>query len=129
MLNKVILIGRLTKDPELKSTSNGVSVLSFAVACQRNYKQDGEYKSDFINCVAYRNTAEFISNYFKNGNMIAVEGSIQNRTWEKDGQKRTATEIIVESVSFCGEKKEADSLPELPEEIEEAQTSDDDLPF
>lgn len=132
MLNKAILIGRLTKDPELKSTGGGTSVLSFTLAVKRNYKSiDNTYATDFVNCVAYRQTAEFISNYFKKGNMIAIEGRLQTRSWESDGKKRTVTEIAVESVTFCGEKKDTESLPELPEGFgeDDGRTPDDDLPF
>ena len=89
MLNKVILMGRLTRDPELKSTPQGVSTCSFSIAVDRNFVRQGEErKADFINCVAWRQTAEFIPRYFKKGNMVALEGSIQTHSWDDDGKKR-----------------------------------------
>ncbi|MEG1448133.1 MAG: single-stranded DNA-binding protein [Oscillospiraceae bacterium] len=101
MINKVILVGRLTSDPEVKQTQSGLAVVSFAVACNRQYEQNGERKADFINCVAWRKTAEFIGKYFKKGNSIGIEGSIQTRKYQdKDGNKRIAVEVLVEKVSF-----------------------------
>lgn len=135
MLNKAILIGRITKEPELKSTPQGTSVLSFNIACQRNFKQDGEYKSDFINCVAWREKAEFISKYFGKGDLISVDGMIQTRSYESDGKKVYVTEVIAHEVGFVESKKEkeeaTETLPELPEEFGDVdgRTSDDDLPF
>lgn len=128
MLNKVILMGRLTRDPELKSTPQGVSTCSFSIAVDRNFVRQGEErKADFINCVAWRQTAEFIPRYFKKGNMIALEGSIQTRSWDDDGKKRYATEVIVSQVYFAESKKEDGStlpMPEIP-----PMGQDDDLPF
>lgn len=106
-MNKVILMGRLTRDPELKETPNGVSVCSFTIAVNRRYKNaEGNYDADFVNCVAWRQTGEFVSKYFAKGQMIAVAGSLQTRTYEKDGQKRYVTEVLVDEVNFCGEKAE-----------------------
>ena len=101
-------MGRLTKDPELKSTPSGVSVCSFTVACDRRYQKEGEERqADFINCVAWRNTAEFISKYFPKGTRIALEGSIQTRSWDdNDGNKRYATEVVVEHAEFAQSKGE-----------------------
>lgn len=108
MLNTAILMGRLTADPELKTTQNGVSVTSFCVAVDRRYQKDGEKQTDFINVVAWRQTADFVSRYFHKGSMIAVQGSIQTRNYEdKNGNKRTAVEIVADNVSFCGSKAEA----------------------
>lgn len=105
-LNKVILIGNLTKDPEIKQTQSGVSVCSFSIGVQRRFKEDGEYKSDFINIVAWRQTAEFIGKFFKKGNPICVVGSLQVREWkDKDGAKRYATEVIADEASFIGKKE------------------------
>ncbi len=108
MLNTAILMGRLTADPELKTTQNGVSVTSFCVAVDRRFQRQGEEKqTDFINVVAWRQTAEFVSRYFHKGSMIAVQGSIQTRNYEdKNGNKRTAVEIVADNVSFCGSKAE-----------------------
>ena len=107
MLNTVILMGRMTADPELKKTPSGVSVTAFTVAVNRSYvKQGEERQSDFIECVAWRNTAEFISKYFRKGQMIAVQGSILTRSYEdKQGNKRKAVEVLVDKADFCGEKK------------------------
>lgn len=107
MLNCAIIMGRLTSDPELRTTTSGLSVTSFTVAVDRNYKSGEERQTDFINCVAWRGTADFVSTYFKKGQMIAVQGSIQTRNYEdKNGNKRTAVEIVADNVSFCGSKNE-----------------------
>lgn len=115
MLNKVILLGRLTADPELRSTQNGTSVTQFTLAVDRNYQKE---QTDFINCVAWKKIAEFISRNFSKGRMIAVEGSLQTRNYEdKQGNKRTATEVIVSNASFTGEPKqnsETDDFTETP---------------
>lgn len=109
MYNKVILMGRITKDLELKTTPSGVAVLSFSLAVERSYAAKGEERqTDFINCVAWRNTAEFISRFFSKGAMILVEGELQTRSYQdKDGNNRTVTEVIVSSSSFTGEKKQS----------------------
>ena len=111
MLNTAILMGRLTADPELKTTQNGVSVTSFCVAVDRRFQRQGEEKqTDFINVVAWRQTADFVSRYFHKGSMIAVQGSIQTRNYEdKNGNKRTAVEIVADNVSFCGSKAESEA--------------------
>lgn len=106
MLNKIIIMGRLTAAPELKKTQSDLSVCSFMLAVDRSFKREGEERqADFIPCVAWRGTAEFICKYFGKGNLIAVTGSMQSRNYEtKDGQKRTAYEVLVEEASFTGEK-------------------------
>lgn len=125
MLNKVILMGRLTRDPELRSTPQGVSTCSFSLAVERNFKNGEERKTDFINCVAWRQTAEFVSKYFKKGNMVALEGSIQTRSWDDDGKKRYATDVVVGQVYFAESKKDGTSpMSEVP-----PMGEDDDLPF
>ena len=110
MINTVALTGRLTADPELKHTSNGIAVVSFCVAVNRRFK---DQQADFINCVAWRQTAEFICKYFVKGQMIGLEGSIQTRNYtDQDGNKRNATEVLVENASFCESKKsESNSRP------------------
>lgn len=108
MLNRIILMGRLVADPELRQTPNGVSVASFRIAVDRNYqsKNATEKQTDFISCVAWRQTGEFISRYFAKGRMIAVEGSLQTRSYEdKTGAKRTAYDVVVDQAYF------ADSRP------------------
>jgi len=107
MLNVAIIMGRLTAAPELRTTASGLSVTSFSVAVDRSYKAGEERQTDFINVVAWRQTAEFVSRYFQKGSMIAVRGRIQQRNYEdKNGNKRTAFEIVAEEVSFCGSKAE-----------------------
>ena len=105
-LNSVTLMGRLTTDPELKTTQSGVSVTSFCVAVDRKYQPQGqEKKTDFIDIVAWRNTADFICKYFKKGSMIGIEGEIQTRTYtDQDGKNRKVTEILANNVSFCESK-------------------------
>ena len=108
MLNCVAIMGRFTADPELRQTTEGTSVTSFTVAVDRGYiKQGEERQADFISCVAWRQTAEFICKYFHKGEMIAIDGRLQTRNWEdKNGCKRKETEIIVTNASFCGSKSE-----------------------
>lgn len=128
MTNVSVLMGRLTKDPELKTTANGYSVCSFSLAVDRPYKRDGEYETDFINMVAWRSTAEFIAKYFKKGDMMSVVGSIQTRQYEdRDGHNRTAFEVVVNEASFCGSKQST----EKPKPAQKAsqEVLDDELPF
>ena len=108
MLNVAAIMGRLTSEPELRTTGNGISVCSVTVAVDRNYQRQGqERETDFINVVAWRQTAEFVTRYFRKGQMIAVQGSIQVRGYEdRNGNKRTAVEIVADTVSFCGSKAE-----------------------
>ena len=102
MLNCAVIMGRLVADPELRTTPNGISVTSFCVAVDRSFVKAGEErKADFINVVAWRQTADFVTRYFHKGSMIAVQGSIQTRSYEdKNGNKRTAVEIVADNVSF-----------------------------
>lgn len=113
MLNRVILMGRLTADPELKQTPNGISVVSFSLAVDRNYAGKGtERQTDFINCVAWRQTAEFISRYFAKGRMMAVEGSLQVRNYvDKNENKRQAVEVVVDNAYFADSKPAGTSSP------------------
>lgn len=111
MLNHIIIMGRLTRDPELRRTGSGLAVASFSVAVDRDWpnKETGEKETDFINCVAWRQTGEFVSKYFTKGSMIVVSGRLQIRNWtDKDGNKRTTAEIVADSVYF-GESKKKDS--------------------
>lgn len=128
MMNCTVIMGRLTADPELKTTQGGVSVTSFSVAVDRNYVRPGEErKADFINVVAWRQTADFVTRYFRKGSMIAVQGSIQTRSYEdKNGVKRTAVEIVAENVSFCGFKQEGNNNAT---EIEKAETSQNTIKY
>ena len=108
MINSVVLMGRLTYEPELKSSQSGISVIRFQMAVDRNYQPQGQDRqADFIDVVAWRQTAEFISRYFHKGSMIAVEGSIQtNNFTDRDGNKRKSVEVVANKVSFCGSKAE-----------------------
>lgn len=105
MLNHITIMGRLVRDPELRRTSSGVSVASFTVAVDRDYVADGQRKTDFIDCVAWRQVGEFVSRYFAKGGMIVVEGRLELRDWtDKEGNKRTSAEINVDNAYF-GEGK------------------------
>ena len=126
MLNKIVLMGRLTRDPELRRTQSGTAVASFTLAVDRDYKpQDGERETDFIDIVAWRGTGEFVSKYFTKGRMAVVEGRLQVRDWkDKDGAKRRSTEVIADNVYFGDSKRSESDTPaepsgefqELPEE-------------
>jgi single-strand DNA-binding protein len=107
MLNHVVIMGRMVRDPELRQLDNGTSVTSFSVAVERNYvdKTTNERQADFLNVVAWRQTADFVCKYFHQGDMIALEGSLQSRKYtDKDGNNRIAIEIVTSNVSFCGGK-------------------------
>ena len=143
MINKAILMGRLTRDPELRHTGAGTPVCSFSIAIDNGYGENRQ--TDFINCVAWNKTAEFISNYFSKGKMIIVIGRLSTRTWEgQDGKKNYSTEVVVNEVSFGESKRSQDdnssygsaapaapAFPSAP--ADEAFTplldTDDDLPF
>ena len=141
MFNLVVLTGRLTADPELKTTQSGLSVTSFSVAVNRPYRTGEEQQTDFINVVAWRKTAEFIAKYFKKGNMIGIEGSIQTRKYtDKNGNNRTAFEVVVNNAQFVESKRDsaASQGSEQPASFSNAgaddfsdlsDVSDDDLPF
>ncbi len=114
-MNKAILVGRLTKDPELKTTGSGVSVCSFTIAINRRFKNaEGNYDADFINCVAWRQQAEFLSRYFAKGRMVGVVGSIQTRNYEKDGQRVYVTEVVAEEINFVDSKSQNDGASAAP---------------
>lgn len=129
-MNVAVLMGRLTADPELKHTPNGVAVVSFCVAVNRRTK---DQQADFIDVVAWRGTAEFVCKYFRKGQMIAVKGSIQTRNYtDRDGNKRSATEVLAKNAEFCESKKEPQPVgnsdrSEISDEYEEILGGD--LPF
>lgn len=154
MLNVAVLMGRFVADPELRHTPNGVSVTSFTLAVDRSYVKAGsERQTDFIDVVAWRNTADFVCKYFRKGQLAAVQGSIQTRTYtDKDGNKRKAFEIIADNVHFAEPKRESGSMGSYQPRTENAEAeqvrqqpapaytngdtgdfeeipSDDDLPF
>lgn len=105
-MNKVNLIGRITRTPELKTTSNDINYCNFTIAVNRRFKNaEGNYEADFINCVAWRNQADLICKHFDKGSQIGIVGTIQTRTYDKDdGTKAYVTEVVVEEVHFCGSK-------------------------
>ena len=107
MLNKVVIMGRFTKDPELRRTGSGTAVTSFSLACDRDFKsQSGEKETDFIEVVAWKNTAEFVSKYFSKGRMAVVEGRLQIRDWtDKSGNKRVTAEVVADNVYFADSKR------------------------
>ncbi len=108
MINRVILMGRLVSDPELKTTASGISVTTFRIAVDRSYVKNGEErKADFFDVVCWRNTAEFVCRYFGKGSLIAVEGQLQSRTYQaKDGTNRYVVEVVADNVSFTGERRD-----------------------
>lgn len=130
MINNVVLMGRITATPELKTTTSGTEVCSFSVAVERNYAKKGdERETDFINIVTWRGTAKFVSTYFQKGDMIAVQGEIQTRKYEdKNGNKRTAFEVVAQNVSFCGGKKqESNENKGVLTDFEELKNEDSEI--
>lgn len=115
MINRVILVGRITKDPELRYTPNGIATVSFTIACDRQYQsQNGERQADFINCVAWRNQAEFLSRYVHKGYMIGAEGRIQTRTYtDQNNQTRYITEVVCDSVQNL-QPRDPNQAPQAP---------------
>lgn len=145
MLNHIVIMGRLTRDPELRRTGSGLAVAGFTVAVDRDFanKDSGERETDFIDCVAWRSTGEFVSKYFSKGSMAVVSGRLQIRTWEdKNGNKRRTAEIVADSVYFGGSKRsdqqQADAssnsqgysapVPQMAG-FEELDDDDEQLPF
>ena len=136
-MNKVILVGNLTKDVEYQTTASGVSVCRFTVAVNRKFKNEsGEYDSDFINCVAWRNTADFISKYAHKGNKVGVSGSIQTRSYDaQDGTKKYVTEVIADDVELYTPKSENANKPQTEASVKQETfqkfepIDDAELPF
>lgn len=139
MLNSVCLMGRLVADPELRQTPSGVSVCSFRIAVDRTYQPKGQEKqTDFINIVTWRSTAEFVSRYFRKGQLVAVQGSIQTSQYtDRDGNKRTAFDVVADNVFFAEKKAESDETkqgagyrhgPDIQGDFEEI-VGNDELPF
>ena len=136
MLNRIIVMGRMTRDPELRRTGSGTAVTSFSLAVDRDFEsQSGEKETDFIDVVAWRNTAEFVSKYFSKGRMAVVEGRLQLRDWtDKDGNKRRTAEIVADSVYFGDSKRDGgDTVQSEPQSEPQSGFSevedDGDLPF
>lgn len=137
-MNRAILMGRLTKDPEIKQTQGGTAYVRFTIAVNRRFAKEGQQEADFISCVAWSKTAEFISKYFHKGNMIAVIGSIQTGGYEKDGSTVYTTDVAVNEAYFTGEKLKdntSGSMPTLPpsgdfDDFPDVPPDyDEDLPF
>lgn len=148
MLNRIILMGRLTRDPELRHTQSGTAVASFSLAVDRDFKSrdSGEKTTDFIDVVAWRNTAEFVSKYFAKGRMAVVEGRLQIRDWtDRDGGKRRSAEVVADNVYFGDSKRDGESggsfsrpaapapvdygIPVGADQFAELADDDGDLPF
>lgn len=138
MLNKVLITGRLTAKPELKTTTSGVSVTSFSLAVQRNFKNgNGEYDTDFLNFVAWRNQAEFITRFFDKGQLITVVGSLTSRRYEdSNGNKRTAFEVVVDEAMFTESKGDKSTTPSFTppttvggNNMEFEEITDEEVPF
>ena len=133
MINRVILVGRLTKDPVLRKTGTGASVTSFTVACDRRSKQEGQPTADFINCVAWNKVADNTAKYTHKGSLIGVEGRLQTRSYDgKDGKKVFITEVLVESVQFLDTKSNTQQTEtdwNQQEQSDELVIDPDDLPF
>lgn len=137
MLNKIVLMGRLTRDPELRRTNSGTAVASFAIAVDRDFKgQGGEKETDFVDIVAWRNTAEFVSKYFSKGRMAVVEGRLQIRDWtDKEGNKRRSAEVVADNVYFGDSKKDGDATgvsytgADTSGEFKELDENGEELPF
>lgn len=150
MINRVVLIGRLTKDSVLRKTANGASVVSFTVACNRHFKQEGQPQADFINTVVWNKTADSVAKYTRKGSLVGVEGRIQTRSYDdKDGKRVYVTEVVADNVCFLdsrntgslnsayvtGQKSSTDtsnSFPSFSSDFTSAATldiSNDDLPF
>ena len=135
MLNNIILQGRLTRDPEMQATANGVSRSTFALACEQDYKNpNGERDTDFFDVVAWRNTADFVQRYFTKGQMIVVRGRLQTQQWTaQDGSKRKTVQIVAENVYFCGKENsntsQAEEQPAAVEETAFTPVETEELPF
>lgn len=145
MINAVVLMGRLVRDPEIRTTTSGKSVCSFSLAVERDFQRSEEKMADYFDCVAWGNTAEFVGKYFHKGRMIALQGRLQARTYkDREGNNRKVVEVIADKVSFTGEKAESTGSREAPKETKEppaayesgslsegfeALSDDEDLPF
>lgn len=125
MFNLVVLTGRLTADPELKTTQSGISVTSFSIAVDRRYRAGEEKQTDFINIVAWRQSAEFVAKHFRKGNMIGIEGSIQTRKYtDKNGNNKVAFEVIANNVQFVDKKSDSSETPSGAQEFSNVGSDD-----
>lgn len=129
MLNTVILMGRLTRDPELRQTPQGISVTQFSLAVDRNYGKTEEKQTDFINITAWRSTADFVAKYFTKGQLVAIRGRLQTRQWQdQTGQKRYVTDVVADEVFFAESKGKPEQTDENPI-MEGFSVSDENVPF
>lgn len=138
-MNRVILMGRLTRDPQMRTTPQGTSVATFDIAVNRQFAKEGQQQADFIACVAWQKTGEFINRYFAKGKMIAVEGRLQSRSWQSnDGKTHVSYEVVVDQAHFCGGKNEDATAPNAEPDTSYVEngftdltdeSSEDDLPF
>lgn len=132
MINSVVIVGRLTADPEMRSAESGTSVATFTVAVDRDFKKGEEKQADFIKCVSFKETAEFITKYFYKGNKIGIQGKLQSRSYlDKQGTKRTVTEVLVNKAYFMesATRTETSMVPAQGSGMEALPDPDDDLPF
>ena len=131
MLNKIVVMGRIVNDLELKQTGGGINTCSFNIACDRDFKnKDGQKETDFIPVVTWRHTAEFVCRYMGKGRMVVAEGRLQIRQWEKDGQKHSKAEIVADNVYFADSKKsEGEGFAQPTQTFAEIREEDDELPF
>lgn len=129
-MNRIVLMGRVCRDIELRHTQSGTPVASFPLAVDRPRSKDAEVKTDFIDCVAWRGTGEFIAKYFSKGQRIAIEGRLQIKDWtDKEGNKRKSAEVVVDTAYFCESKKNSDTATSNYQNFEETDENDDGLPF
>lgn len=127
MLNKIIVMGRLTRDPELRRTGNGTAVTSFTIACDRDF---GDKETDFLDIVAWKQTGEFVSKYFSKGRMAVVSGRLQIRGWtDKDGNKRKTAEIVADNVYFGDSKSDNQQTANITDNFAVIEDTDENLPF
>ena len=130
MLNHITVMGRLTKDPELRRTATGTAVTSFTIACDRDFGENGQKETDFLDCVAWRGTAEFVERNFSKGRMIVVSGRLQIRGWtDKDGNKRRTAEIVADNVYFGDSKRDGDNSATTAQDFQQIDVPDGQLPF
>lgn len=130
MLNHITVMGRLTKDPELRRTGSGVAVTSFTIACDRDFGENGQKETDFLDCVAWRGTAEFVERNFSKGRMIVASGRLQIRGWtDKEGNKRRTAEVVADNVYFGEAKKSSEGYVQPENDFQQIDAPDAKLPF
>lgn len=130
-MNHIVIKGRLTRDPETRYTDiNNLPVTTISIAVDRKFSKEGEQSADFINCVAWNNQANFLSKYFKKGQEILISGRLEVSNYEKDGQKRSKSSVVIETIEFCGSKKDMEEQEnEQPTDVTNEVYEGDDLPF